>query len=98
MSKAKQPPKAQPPSDGGLAFFAYLELHKITYQQAGDALGVSDVTVLDWCRARKRPVGAHPEAIEIYTGGVVHRDLWLPAEEREKARATRERLLAARAA
>jgi transcriptional regulator with XRE-family HTH domain len=51
-------------------------------------VGVSEMTISDWERSKKRPREQHAALIEKLTGGEVSASAWLSAsEKRERAKA-----------
>ncbi len=61
---------------------SFLQQNDITQTAAGDALGVTGVSVNSWLGATKRPKAHHRELIARWTGGAVPVESWLFVDER----------------
>ena len=70
---------------GALLLGAFLKKNGITRAAAGQALGVADPTVCDWCGGKKRPRHEMRAAIETWSGGAVPADAWMTAAEKRAA-------------
>ena len=75
---------------GAALLVAFLEEKGLSQVAAGKALGVSGVTVHDWCCGKKRPKAHHRTLLEVWTGGAVHADSWLLSKERAAMERARE--------
>lgn len=60
----------------------FLDDNDITLREAAAAIGVGHPTILDWLGGRKRPRAHHRDAIAKWTGGRIHVESWLFAEEK----------------
>jgi hypothetical protein len=68
-------------SSGAGLLRAFLAEKGVTQTAAGEALGVSGVTVHDWVSGSKRPKAHHREAVALWTHGVVPVDSWRLSKE-----------------
>lgn len=65
-------------------------------REVAKIIGVSEVTISDWERGKKRPRAEHAALIERLTGGEIHASSWL-SEKEKRARADREERVSAAA-
>jgi len=57
-------------------------------RDVAEVVGVSEMTVSDWERSKKRPRGENAALVERLTGGEVGASAWLtPSEKRARERA-----------
>lgn len=68
-------------------FDKFLKDNGISIRKAGEALRVTDPTILDWRHARKVPSPEHRVAIRVWTNGAVAESEWKTERERVQAKA-----------
>jgi hypothetical protein len=54
----------------------WIRSHGLTYAAAGQLVGVSDVTAMEWARGSKTPCADNRMRIEIVTGGAIRSQDW----------------------
>lgn len=74
--------------DAPTKLFKFRDRHGISLKKAGDALGASGPTVLDWERRRKVPTPPFRRAIAVWTKGEIGEDEWESDKERQIAERT----------
>lgn len=76
------------PMRAGSALRAWRKRQGKSLRDVAGLVGVSEMTISDWERSKKRPRDTHAALIETLTGGEVTALSWLSASERrERARA-----------
>jgi hypothetical protein len=71
-------------TEGRKTLDQFLRDQGVAMTLAGEALGVSNVTVLHWRTGEKRPVDHQRAKIEAWTGGAVPAAAWRTDEERQE--------------
>lgn len=84
MTEQTNPSDTQTQADGAALLKGFLDRHKITYENAGEALKVTRVTIWSWINRKSTPLEASRQDIETWTAGDVPSDAWGGATDKRK--------------